>query len=82
MILCLSEEMCHTAPRTGADSLLHSVPGALTPPPTTTDIPNAETFLDCLWKAVDNWSFYKTEAKKTPTKCEKLQVTLLSVVLL
>lgn len=74
--------MCHMASRAGADSLPHSALGALTPPPTAADIPNVKTFLDCMWKAVDNWSFYETEAKKSPTRCEKLQATLLSGFLL
>jgi len=56
--------MCHTASRTGADSLPRSAPGALTPPPTATEILNVKTFLDCMWKAVDTWSFYETKVKK------------------
>lgn len=80
-MLCLSEKLCHMTSQTGAASLLHSALGALTPPPTAADIRNVKTFLGCVWKAVDNWRFYKTKTKKKikkkSTKCEKLQATLL-----
>lgn len=66
-ILCLFEKTCHPASRTRADSLPYTAPCALTPPPTAADIPNVKTFLDCMWKAVDNWSFDEPKAEKNTT---------------
>lgn len=76
--------MCHTSPHAGADSLPRSALGALTPPPAAADIPNVKTFLDYMWKAVDNWSFYETEAKKKQkpkkTQTHKMWKTVSNIV--
>lgn len=83
-ILCLFEKTCHPASRTRADSLPYTALCALTPLPTAADIPNVKTFLDCMWKAVDNWSFDEPKAEKNTTtqKVGKSASKLLSEFLL